>query len=254
MTLLTIEQLDVWRGRHAVIRNLNLDVAGGEIIAVIGANGAGKSSLLRTLTGFLEPGHGLVRLHGRDLAGLSPRQRVRLGIGLCPEGRRLFPGLTVEETLAVAFRGGRTARRVRIEQMLETFPALSEKRHSRAWTLSGGQQQMLAIARAMMTPPKLMLLDEPTLGLAPMIVADVVDTIRTMQQAGIGVLLAEQNIDAALTVADRIMILVRGRTVYRGVAGELDPASAATLALTGSPDLQDQEPAVATVLRSDPES
>ncbi len=232
---LDITDLTVNRAGHPVLHGIHLSVARGETLAVLGANGAGKSSLLRAIMGFEPAESGCIRMQGQNLGGLAPRRRMRTGIGLCPEGRRLFPGLTVEETLAVAFTDLATSRRNRIEGMYRTFPALREKRRDRAWTLSGGQQQMLAIARAMMGQPRLMLLDEPTLGLAPMIVADVADAIRNMKQSGISVLIAEQNIEPALMVADKVMILVRGRIVHSGPASALSPAEAASLMLVGKP-------------------
>ena len=231
--LLSVENLVVSRGGNPVLHDLGATLEAGTTLAILGANGAGKSTLLRTVMGFEKPDTGRIRLAGRDLAAVRPRDRAALGIGICPEGRRLFPGLTVEETLAVAHPGPAARRRARVEEIIAGFPALGPKRRARAWSLSGGQQQMLAIARAIVNQPRLVLLDEPTLGLAPMIIGEVLDTVRAITKAGAGVILAEQNIEPALRLADTILILVRGTVVHAGPAGELDAARAASLMLTG---------------------
>ena len=234
--LLNIDELEVSRGGVSVLRDLSVSLLGGEILAVLGANGAGKSSLLRAVMGLEITQRGRVSFAGGDLISILPRDRARLGIGFCPEGRRLFPGLTVEETLAVVFHGSSRARRARREEMFDTFPALTAKRRERAWSLSGGQQQMLAIARAIMNRPRLVLLDEPTLGLAPMIIDEVLEAIRAITKNGVGVLLAEQNVVPALRVADQVLILARGAVVHVGSARDVGPERAAGLMLGGSRD------------------
>jgi branched-chain amino acid transport system ATP-binding protein len=231
--LLMIDGLTVERGGGAVVRDLSISLADGEVVAVLGANGAGKSSLLRAVIGFETAATGRVVLAGRDLASTRPRDRAARGIGFCPEGRRLFPGLTVEETLAVAFAGPGRARRARIEEIFERFGPLADKRRERAWSLSGGQQQMLAIARAIMNHPRLLLLDEPTLGLAPIIIDEVLETIRWISAGGAAVLLAEQNLAPALGVADQVLILARGAVLHAGPAAGLSVERAAGLMLAG---------------------
>ena len=232
--LLNIDELEVSRGGVSVLRDLSVSLLGGEVLAVLGANGAGKSSLLRAVMGLEITQRGRVSFAGEDLVSILSRDRARLGIGFCPEGRRLFPGLTVEETLAVVFDGSSRARRARIEEMFDTFPALTAKRRERAWSLSGGQQQMLAIARAIMNRPRLVLLDEPTLGLAPMIIDEVLEAIRAITKNGVGVLLAEQNVVPALRVADQVLILARGAVVHDGPAPDVGPERVAGLMLGGS--------------------
>ena len=234
--LLNIDELEVSRGGVSVLRDLSVSLLGGEILAVLGANGAGKSSLLRAVMGLEITQRGRVSFAGEDLVSILSRDRARRGIGFCPEGRRLFPGLTVEETLAVVFHGSSRARRARIEEMFDTFPALTAKRRERAWSLSGGQQQMLAIARAIMNRPRLVLLDEPTLGLAPMIIDEVLEAIRAITKNGVGVLLAEQNVVPALRVADQVLVLARGTVVHVGLARDVGPERAAGLMLGGSRD------------------
>lgn len=231
--VLTIDGLTVEYAGGPVLRDLTASLASGDVLAVLGANGAGKSSLLRAVIGLETIGKGRVMLAGQDLASMPPRDRAVRGIGFCPEGRRLFPGLTVEETLAVAFDGPGRARRARIEEMLERFGALADKRRERAWSLSGGQQQMLAIARAIMNHPRLLLLDEPTLGLAPIIIDEVLETIQWITAGGAAVLLAEQNLAPALRVADQALILARGAVVHAGPATGLSVERAAGLMLTG---------------------
>ena len=234
--LLSTQGLAVETDGALVLHDLSMTLGEGEVLAVLGANGAGKSSLLRAIMGFENIARGRMVFAGEDLVSRKPRDRAAMGIGFCPEGRRLFPGLTVDETLAVAFDGPGKARRARIEEMFDNFPALADKRRERAWSLSGGQQQMLAIARAIMNHPRLVLLDEPTLGLAPMIIDEVVDAIRRITEGGVGVLLAEQNVAQALRAANRALILVRGEVVHTGLADDLSAENAAGLMLAGRAD------------------
>ncbi len=180
-------------------------------MALIGANGAGKSSLLNALIGLARQTAGEVKLAGRSLAGRSPRQRARLGIGYVPEGRRVFAGMTAEENLLVACRDGAAARAAQVLEMYDLFPRLGERRHALAWQLSGGEQQMLAIARALMSRPRLLLVDEPTLGLAPALAATVTAALRDIAAAGASVLMAEQNARAALAACDRALPMRLGR-------------------------------------------
>jgi len=231
--LLEIQALSVDRGGAKAVTRLDAALSGGEVLSIIGANGAGKSSLLRALLGLEEAVAGRVLMSGEDISTLKPRDRAARGIGFCPEGRRLFPGLTVEENLAVVFEGTGRARRARVEEMFDRFPALAGKRRDRAWSLSGGQQQMLTIARAIMNAPRLLLLDEPTLGLAPMIIAEVLGIVRAIAAEGTGVLMAEQNVVPALDVADRVLVLSRGSSAHAGAAADITAERIATLMLVG---------------------
>jgi branched-chain amino acid transport system ATP-binding protein len=229
--LLEIDGVTVRLGAGPALHGVSLAVAPGAIVALIGANGAGKSTLLKTVMGFLAPEAGEIRFDGRPLAAIPVEARARLGIGYAPEGRRVFPGLTVRETIEVACLGGARARAGRIAELEDLFPALARNARRRAWQLSGGQQQMLALARALAPRPRLLLLDEPSLGLAPIAAREVVAHLRTVAAAGTAVLLAEQNAALALGVADRAVLLRLGRVVAEGPAASLrdDPALAETM-------------------------
>ena len=206
-----------------------LVVDAGEIVAVLGGNGAGKTTMLETVLGF-HPGR--VVLFGEDVTALPVEQRVLRGIGYVPEGRRVFAGLTVRENLEASASLSADERRQRVAEMLSLFPMLGERPDARAWLLSGGQQQMLALARALMNRPRLLLLDEPTLGLAPVIVADLLHRLAAMTADGTAIVLAEQRAALALGVAHRGMVLSRGRVVRAATAAELaaDPALADLMA------------------------
>ena len=213
----------------AVLEIGEVSVEAGEIVALLGGNGAGKTTLLETVLGFHS---GRVVLFGRDASALAVEQRVGLGVGYVPEGRRVFAGLTVRENLQAASSLPAAQRRQRVEQMLALFPMLGERPEARAWLLSGGQQQMLALARALMDRPRLLLLDEPTLGLAPVVVADLLKRLSAMTADGTAILLAEQRAALALGVARRGVVLSRGQVVRRGSAAELaaDPTLADLMA------------------------
>jgi branched-chain amino acid transport system ATP-binding protein len=204
-------------------------VGAGEIVALLGGNGAGKTALLETILGFRA---GRVRLFGRDATPLAVEQRVLSGLGYVPERRRVFAALTVRENLEASCALPAAERRRRVEEMLVLFPPLAERPQARAWLLSGGQQQMLALARALMNKPRLLLLDEPTLGLAPVVVADLLRRLAVMAADGTAIVLAEQRAALALEVASRGVVLSRGRVVRRGTAAELaaDPALADLMA------------------------
>jgi branched-chain amino acid transport system ATP-binding protein len=205
-------------------------VGAGEIVALLGANGAGKTSVMETILGF-RPSRS-IRLFGQDVAALSVERRVALGVGYVPQQRRLFAALTVVENLEVASRLPATERRRRVDEMLALFPMLAGRAASRAWLLSGGQQQMLALARALIDRPRLLLLDEPTLGLAPVIVADLLARLRATASAGTAVLLSEQRASLALGIADRGVVLQRGRVIRSAPSRELacDPQLADLMA------------------------
>ena len=202
----------------ALVEIGDVSVSAGEIVALLGGNGAGKTSLLETILGFRR---GRLLLFGEDATSLSVEQRVSLGIGYVPAGRRVFGSLTVRENLEASSSLPAAERGRRADEMLALFPMLGERPQARAWLLSGGQQQMLALARALMNKPRLLLLDEPTLGLAPLVVADLLQRLSAMAADGMAILLAEQRAGLALSVADRGLVLSRGRTVRTGTRAEL---------------------------------
>ena len=222
--LLEVRDLRVNYGNIEALHGVSLDVARGEIVALLGANGAGKTTTLRTLSGLLRPRGGSVAFEGQPIVGLPSHRIVALGIGHVPEGRRIFGGLTVEENLRL---GGYLLRRDAaaldqgIAQAYETFVRLHERRDQLAGTLSGGEQQMLAIARALMLKPKLVLLDEPSMGLAPKLVRAIFEVIARISSAGTAVLLVEQNARQALRIAQRAYVLEGGRVALSGSAREL---------------------------------
>jgi branched-chain amino acid transport system ATP-binding protein len=217
--LLQVRGLSVFHGSVQAVNEAEFQLGEGEVVALIGANGAGKSSLLKTLMGLITGRQGQILFDGQPLAGLSVQRRARLGIGYVPEGRRVFPGMTLEENLLVACHDGREARNERADAVYDLFPRLGERRLAPAWQLSGGEQQMLAIARAMMSRPRLLLVDEPTLGLAPLLAATVSKALRDIAAMGAGVLLAEQNARAALAACDRALPMRLGR-VDRAMTAE----------------------------------
>jgi branched-chain amino acid transport system ATP-binding protein len=221
--LLEVRDLSVAYGPVAALRGVSLEVRAGQIVAVLGPNGAGKSTLLKTVAGVLSPAAGEVRLEGDRIDGRPAEEVVARGIALVPEGRLIFPRLSVLENLQVGAysrrdRGGVPAT---LERMLEMFPVLSERSRQVAGTLSGGEQQQLAIARGMMSEPRLLLLDEPSLGLAPIVVDRVFALVAELREAGTTILLVEQNVHRALEVADHAAVLAVGQVVLSGTAEEL---------------------------------
>lgn len=233
--MLEVSSLTVRYGAVEAVRGLDLSVGRGEITALLGANGAGKSSTLLAVAGLVASG-GRVSFDGRDLAGLPPEAVARAGIGLVPEGRRVFAGLTVAEnlTLGGAVHAPPAERARRAAEMEERFPILGERRHGKAGLLSGGEQQMLAIARALMARPRLLLLDEPSLGLAPRMVEAVFGLVAELRAEGIAILLVEQNVPMSLEIADRAVVLAQGRAAARGTALEVAASSAAQDAYLGA--------------------
>ncbi|MHB1133491.1 MAG: ABC transporter ATP-binding protein [Chloroflexota bacterium] len=236
--MLEIDNLSVYYGRVRAVREVSLRVAAGEIVTVVGANGAGKSSLLNAVAGVAPVGAGQVRLRGEPITGLAPHALVGRGVGYVPEGRQTFATMTVHDNLllgAYAHAGGRWASLVgpagrfgkgekvaaNLERVYELFPVLRERRQQRAGSLSGGEQQMLAIGRALMSSPQLLLLDEPSIGLAPQLVRAIIALVGRLRDAGLTVLLVEQDAVAALRVADRGYVMERGRVVLEGPAAEL---------------------------------
>ena len=223
--LLSINDLTAGYGAITALHGISLEVHAGEAVALVGANGAGKSTLMKCIMGLVAARAGNLMFGGADLARRRIPDRAKLGIGYSPEGRRIFPGLTVHENLLVASRdsdGGRG----KADEIYRIFPALQEKRHALGWSLSGGQQQMLAIGRALMPGPKLLLLDEPSLGLSPVLTTDVLNRVRQIAAAGTAVLLAEQNVHKALSLSHRAYVIRLGRIVAQGQAQTLrDDAS-----------------------------
>ena len=214
---LVLEGVSVYYGRVPALQGISLRVGPGELVALLGANGAGKTTTLRAISGLLRPRSGSIRFGERDLGCLSPAAVVRAGIAHCPEGRQLFPEMTVLENLEMgAFTRDDPQISEDIERVYALFPRLRERQHQRAGSLSGGEQQMLAIGRALMSRPRLLLFDEPTMGLAPYLVDEVTEAIWQLHKQGIGVLLVEQNVHVAFAVAERGYVLENGRIVLEG--------------------------------------
>jgi len=219
--LLNIEGLSVAYGQVYALRDVSISVSAGEAVALVGANGAGKSTLFKSIVGFLRPRGGRLHFLDNDMTGVSPERRARLGLGYAPEGRRVFPGMTVRENLEVAVFAGKAEREHRLRRAFALFPQLAERQTQLAWQLSGGQQQMLAIGRALMGRPRLLLLDEPSLGLSPKLADEVLAAVRVIVQDGTAVLLAEQNVRKALTYCERAYVLEIGKVVLSGATSAL---------------------------------
>jgi branched-chain amino acid transport system ATP-binding protein len=221
--VLEIDELHVYYGAIHALKGVSLDVREGEIVTLIGANGAGKSTTLRAINGINRPKQGTIRFQGRDITGAAPHSIVKGGISQSPEGRRLFPRMSVTENLEMgAFqRTDRENFAADMERVFELFPRLRERKAQKAGTLSGGEQQMCAIARALMARPKLLLLDEPSMGLAPIFVERIFETVVEVNKQGTPVLLVEQNALMALEVAQRGYVMETGRIALEGAAAEL---------------------------------
>ncbi len=219
---LAVEALEAGYGKAQVLFGVTLEVAEGELVALLGANGAGKTTTLRAVSGLLRPWGGRVRLDGVDLRPLSPARRARMGLGHVPEGRQLFPRMSVEENLILGAAFLAWARREEsLRVVFDLFPRLAERRRQPAGTLSGGEQQMLAIARALMGNPRILLVDEPSLGLAPRLAEEVLAALQAVCREGVGVLLVEQNVALSLEVAERGYVMEHGRIVLEGPAAAL---------------------------------
>ena len=220
--LLQVEDINVYYGAIHAIKGISFEVYPDEIVTLIGANGAGKSTTLNTIAGLLRPRSGRIILEGKDLATIPASRIVSQGMALCPEGRRIFQQMTVRENLEM---GGYTRPKSEIpaslEEMFTRFPRLKEREKQIAGTLSGGEQQMLAMARALMSKPKLLMLDEPSMGLAPILVEQIFDIVKELHQAGVTILLVEQNAQMALSIADRAYVLETGRIAMTGEASAL---------------------------------
>jgi branched-chain amino acid transport system ATP-binding protein len=229
--VLQAESLHTFYGKSHILHGVGLEVGEGEIVALLGRNGAGKSTTLRSLVGLTPPREGAVRIFGRATTDWAPYRIARLGVGFVPEGRRIFPSLTVEENLKVPVeRPGPWT----IARIYELFPRLAQRKSNRGRQLSGGEQEMLSISRALLLNPKLLLLDEPSQGLAPLVVQEVFNVIVAARREGISVLLVEQNVRAAVAVADRAYVLDDGRMVYTGAAAELARDEERVRALAGA--------------------
>lgn len=218
-------------GGNRVLDGVDLDVPDGGVLCLLGRNGVGKSTFVMSLLGLVPVAEGSARFAGTELIGLAPQRVARLGIGLVPQGRRVFAPLTVEENLRLAARGRDGA--WTLERVYELFPRLAERRRNRGDRLSGGEQEMLAIGRALLTDPRLLLLDEPSDGLAPAIVTLVGDVIEQLTESGVSVLLVEQNVALALRVADRVAVLTKGRVSYRETAARVRADTGPLHALLG---------------------
>lgn len=221
--MLEVSGVDVWYGKNHVLRGVSLSVGEGEVVALVGSNAAGKTTTLRSLIGLKEVLAGTVHLGGVDLTRADTIRRVKSGLVLVPEGRQVFPRFSVADNLAMGayHRDDRDDVRDEIEGVYELFPRLRERRHQRAGSMSGGEQQMLALARGLLSRPRCLLLDEPVLGLAPLIIHEIEATIRKLAQRGISVLLAEQNAAMALRLATRAYVLESGRIAAAGSSDQL---------------------------------
>jgi branched-chain amino acid transport system ATP-binding protein len=220
--MIEIDNLHTHYGLSHVIQGMSLKARQGEVVGIFGRNGVGKTTLLKAVAGWVRPSSGEIRFAGQRIGGLAPDQIARRGIGFVPEDRRIFPGLTVEENLDLGLlqRGSRSGaqKKAMLETMFERFPRLGERRRQLGTTLSGGEQQMLAIARVLIGEPKAMLIDEPSEGLAPMIVAEIFAIIRELKEQGVVVLLVEQNLHEALSICDRFYAIDRGAVLLEGNA------------------------------------
>jgi len=219
---LSLKNVHSFYGESHILHGVSFSLRPGAVLALLGRNGAGKTTCISTIIGFLKPRAGEIRLFGESIEGLSPEGISHLGVGLVPQGRRIFPSLTIEENLLVARqRQAATNKPWNVERIYGMFPRLRERHGQFAGTLSGGEQQMLAIGRALMGNPRVLLLDEPSEGLAPLIVAEVGRTIRRLKDEGQSIVLVEQNRKLALDVADQAVVLNTGRCVFAGEAGDL---------------------------------
>ncbi len=231
MSVLEVESIHTFYGKSHILHGVSFVLNEGEIVTLLGRNGAGKTTTMRSIVGLTRARDGVVRIFGHATTNWQPYSIAALGVGYVPEGRRIFSNLTVEENLKVPLeRPGRWT----IASVYELFPRLGERRRNKGRQLSGGEQEMLAIARALLLNPKLLLLDEPSQGLAPLIVQEVFRVITTMRDAGISVLLVEQNVRAAVEIADRAYVLDDGRVIYEGAAADLARDEERVRALAGA--------------------
>jgi len=216
--MIELRKINTFYGLGHILHDLSLSIAEGEVVALLGRNGAGKTTTLRSITGLTAPRSGEIRYQGKNIAGLKPNEVSRLGIALVPETRDIFSYLTARENLAIARRA---TSRWQMETVLERFPSLKQRLDNKGRELSGGEQQMLAIARALLTGPELLLLDEPSQGLAPLVVNAVMSTIEELKKERVSMLLVEQNAEMALQLADRVYVIDHGTVVFEGTPGAL---------------------------------
>lgn len=233
--MLKVENIDVYYGNIQALREVSLEVNEGEIVTLIGANGAGKTTLLKTLSGLLKPKKGTIEYLGKSIAGKAAQGIVKSGISQVPEGRRVFANMSVEENLDLGayLRKEREGIKKDMERVYELFPRLLERKNQSAGTLSGGEQQMLAMGRAIMAKPKLLLLDEPSMGLAPLMVQTIFKIIKEINEAGTTILLVEQNAHMALSIAQRAYVIETGKVVLSGDAKELQESDEVRAAYLG---------------------
>ena len=223
MSMLKVENLSVHYGMIQAVRDVSFEVNEGEVVSLIGANGAGKTTILRTLSGLVRPSAGRIEFLGQEIQKMSAQKIVASGLSQVPEGRHVFPGLTVMENLEMGafLKKNREENQANLKKVFSRFPRLEERKNQDAATLSGGEQQMLAMGRALMSTPKLLLLDEPSMGLAPIFIQEIFDIIQDIQKQGTTVLLIEQNANKALAIADRGYVLETGKIVLSGTGKEL---------------------------------
>lgn len=220
--MLEVRNLDAGYGQVQVLRGIDIDVQEGEIVAILGSNGAGKSTLNNNISGLFKPFGGVIRFQGHDITGNAPADIVSRGLVQVPEGRRIFPNLTVRENLEMgSYRRGKPNRRANLERVVDIFPRLSARMGQLGGTLSGGEQQMVAIGRGLMAEPTLLILDEPSLGLAPLLVEQMFELIGRINGDGLSVVLVEQNVIQSLGLADRAYVMENGEITLSGVASEL---------------------------------
>ena len=223
MSMLKVENLSVHYGMIQAVRDVSFEVNEGEVVSLIGANGAGKTTILRTLSGLVRPSSGSIEFLGQEIQKMPAQKIVASGLSQVPEGRHVFPGLTVMENLEMGafLKKNREENQANLKKVFSRFPRLEERKNQDAATLSGGEQQMLAMGRALMSTPKLLLLDEPSMGLAPIFIQEIFDIIQDIQKQGTTVLLIEQNANKALAIADRGYVLETGKIVLSGTGKEL---------------------------------
>ena len=223
MSMLKVENLSVHYGMIQAVRDVSFEVNEGEVVSLIGANGAGKTTILRTLSGLVRPSSGRIEFWGQEIQKMPAQKIVASGLSQVPEGRHVFPGLTVMENLEMGafLKKNREENQANLKKVFSRFPRLEERKNQDAATLSGGEQQMLAMGRALMSTPKLLLLDEPSMGLAPIFIQEIFDIIQDIQKQGTTVLLIEQNANKALAIADRGYVLETGKIVLSGTGKEL---------------------------------